>query len=437
MNDKGQQKIAIITGFYQSPRFLIILFDFLNKQSFKNFDVYVYNCSVEYIECIEKNTYSFEYRILKMDENLGFAGGNNYAIQMAKKNNDYDFYVLINDDTKPDVNWLANLIKIAVTDASIGAVTSKMLYYEPFILVNGKILQQDKATGEKKASLRFYENTGFEDCYYNKKFYLKGFQQQEEDEIYSFRWVEEEFSLAIPVSLKKASGEYKLKIFIRKNPLTKKRLLLSIGKTAIGTINLRDNQVCYTISISSSVIQSSYTHIIQNAGSDYDRRFNGYDKGSGKFDEGQYNKIQEVNMFCGGACLLTKKALQETGLFNSHFFSYYEDSDLSLRLKRKGFKIIYNPDAFVFHYHSGSGKEWSPFFTYYVFRNKIIFSAKNFGLRGFLLAFKERLKETLLLLKWAGKSRFKDHRVKARLKLNYHILIDSVVGIVKYKASKF
>jgi GT2 family glycosyltransferase len=250
--------------------------------------------------------------------------------------------------------------------------------------------------------------------------------------------VDDAFTVGIPLSMRNASAHYTLKLFIRTVAFEKEqRLSLSVGKREIAEINLDSKQICYPVSIPAAVVEKSATHIIQNAGSAYDKKYNGFDKGSGEPDKGQYDEMQETEMFCGGACLLSKKALAQTGLFNSRYFSYYEDSDLSLRLKRKGFKIVYAPNAFVFHHHSGSGKEWSPFFTYHVFRNKIIFSAKNFGIHGFFSAFKERSKETWFLLKWAARGRFSDHNLRARLKLNYHILIDAVVGIIKYKPAKF
>src|SRR5438309_161748 len=139
MNDNRLHKVAVITGFYQNPRFLITLFDFLDKQTYQNFDVYVYNYSYDYIDAIAQKSYSFPYRILKLKKNAGFAGGNNYAIQEAKKSHDYNFYALINDDTKPDENWLTNLINVTLADAAIGAVTSKMLFYEPYLIMHGVI----------------------------------------------------------------------------------------------------------------------------------------------------------------------------------------------------------------------------------------------------------------------------------------------------------
>ena len=56
---------------------------------------------------------------------------------------------------------------------------------------------------------------------------------------------------------------------------------------------------------------------------------------------------------------------------------YYEDTDMSFRLRKLGKKIMFCPTAVVRHVHTGSSKEWSPFFCYQVARNKLLFIYKN------------------------------------------------------------
>lgn len=437
LQKKMTDRVAVITGFYESPNYLITLFQYLEKQTYKVFDVYVYNYSHEEIEALDKGRFSFNCKILKIAQNIGFAGGNNFALKEARKQYDYSFYALINDDTKPDAQWLENLVITALADSSIGAVASKMVYYENFITIGGKT-EGVKIEDSRNLGVRFYANTSFDRCTYSRKFYLAGFHNQEEDEIYNFRWTDTTFRLAIPVIIHPEKKEYKLQLFLRKNSkIQKQQLKLSVGNFILKPLELSDDKIYYELYIPGHVIKNSSYRIIQNAGSDYDRKYNGFDIGAGEIDNGQFDSVKEVTMFCGGACLLSKKALEDTGLFNGRFFSYYEDSDLSLRLKRKGYRIIYCPQALVMHYHSATSQEWSPFFTYHVFRNKIIFSGKNFGLQAFIAAFYERLKETWFFFRWASKNRFRDPNIKARLKLNTKILIDSLIGILKYNPTKF
>ncbi len=58
----------------------------------------------------------------------------------------------------------------------------------------------------------------------------------------------------------------------------------------------------------------------------------------------------------GGACIVAKtEVLQKIGLFDERFTPFwFEDVDLSLRMQKAGYKIIYNPEACVIHADSVS-----------------------------------------------------------------------------------
>jgi GT2 family glycosyltransferase len=50
------------------------------------------------------------------------------------------------------------------------------------------------------------------------------------------------------------------------------------------------------------------------------------------------------------ACLLTRRQiLEEVGLFDENFFLYFEDIDLCVRIREKGYILEYLPEAMVFH----------------------------------------------------------------------------------------
>ena len=56
-------------------------------------------------------------------------------------------------------------------------------------------------------------------------------------------------------------------------------------------------------------------------------------------------------------------------------------------MKANGGKIMFCPESVVRHIHTGSSTEWSPFFTYHVYRNKLLFLYKNFNTRLFFMYF--------------------------------------------------
>lgn len=85
----------------------------------------------------------------------------------------------------------------------------------------------------------------------------------------------------------------------------------------------------------------------------------------------------EVAGFSGGACALRMAALTEAGLFDESLFMYYEDTDLSWRLRRRGWLIRYEPGAVVTHAHAGSSGTGSDLFRYWNDRNRIVIAARH------------------------------------------------------------
>jgi GT2 family glycosyltransferase len=87
-------------------------------------------------------------------------------------------------------------------------------------------------------------------------------------------------------------------------------------------------------------------------------------------DRGQYDRQEEVFYFNGAATLLRKAALEDAGSLDPRYFMYYEDLDLSWRLRLRGWKVLYVPQAVVEHDHAATSGEWSPLFLYEVERNR-------------------------------------------------------------------
>ncbi|MCX5726379.1 MAG: glycosyltransferase family 2 protein [Candidatus Saganbacteria bacterium] len=74
----------------------------------------------------------------------------------------------------------------------------------------------------------------------------------------------------------------------------------------------------------------------------------------GKYYLTDYDKEREVD-WCTGACLLVRrKSLDDAGHFDEKYFIYYEDNDLCMELKKKGWRVYYSPRAQVVHYKAAS-----------------------------------------------------------------------------------
>ena len=83
--------------------------------------------------------------------------------------------------------------------------------------------------------------------------------------------------------------------------------------------------------------------------------------------------IEEVDGVSGAAMLLKREMLREIGLFNEDYFLCFEDIDLCLRARKKGYRILTVPASRVRHRVSGSmGGEHSETVLYYATRNHLL-----------------------------------------------------------------
>jgi GT2 family glycosyltransferase len=68
-------------------------------------------------------------------------------------------------------------------------------------------------------------------------------------------------------------------------------------------------------------------------------------------------EVFEVDAVVGASFFITPEAFQKVGFFDERYFMYFEDLDYCRRVKGAGLKIIYLPDAEIFHYHGLSGEK--------------------------------------------------------------------------------
>lgn len=117
-------------------------------------------------------------------------------------------------------------------------------------------------------------------------------------------------------------------------------------------------------------------------------RGNSYPLGFNEVDQGQYDRIINVD-YVEGSCFLAKKEVfEKIGYFDKYFFTYWEETDLCMRARNAGYRLVYMPKAKIWHKvaSSSKGKVKSFYFT----RNRIIFVkryATHFQLFCFFLYF--------------------------------------------------
>jgi len=107
-----------------------------------------------------------------------------------------------------------------------------------------------------------------------------------------------------------------------------------------------------------------------------------FEIGRGETDVGQYSDCFEPFAFCGGAALIRRSAFMDAGRLDTKFFAYFDDPDLSWRLRLRGWRVAYASDARVSHYHGGTigAKGEVTSILYYCSRNFLRAIIKNCGL---------------------------------------------------------
>ncbi|MBS4167763.1 glycosyltransferase family 2 protein [Parachlamydia sp. AcF125] len=80
-----------------------------------------------------------------------------------------------------------------------------------------------------------------------------------------------------------------------------------------------------------------------------------YDRAQGEiYEPGRFPTIEKIPAICGAVLFCRKKAvdavlISNKEVFNSNFYMYKEDIDLSLRLQKKKWHLLFHPDLLAYH----------------------------------------------------------------------------------------
>ena len=97
-----------------------------------------------------------------------------------------------------------------------------------------------------------------------------------------------------------------------------------------------------------------------------------------KEDNGDYDEISDISFASGCALFASKKALLEIGLFDPRFVFWYDDVDACLRIRLRGYRIVYVPQSRVYHLSGGSGStRYGSANIYFDMRNRILMLVSN------------------------------------------------------------
>jgi hypothetical protein len=64
-----------------------------------------------------------------------------------------------------------------------------------------------------------------------------------------------------------------------------------------------------------------------------------------------HTSIKDVDWLMGSALMTKRAAIDRVGLMDPRFKMYFEDTDWCRRFWENGYRVVYNPNAKIYHYH--------------------------------------------------------------------------------------
>ena len=247
-----QPLVSIITINYHQADVTCALLDSLDRVTYPSFEVIVVDngSGPDDLERLRKRT--DRIRLVEAGANLGFTGGNNLGMDCARG----DYFLLLNNDTEVEPDFLDALVKAMEADPRIGLASPKIRYHHT------------------------------------------------------------------PELIQYAGGR-------RLNPYT---------------------------------IQGAWI-------------------GSREQDLGQYDADRDTDLAHGAAMMIRREVVETVGGLGEDFFIFYEELDFSERVRRSGWTIRYVSGSTVWHKESLTVGRETPFRTYYMTRNRLLYLRRNvFGL---------------------------------------------------------
>ena len=126
----------------------------------------------------------------------------------------------------------------------------------------------------------------------------------------------------------------------------------------------------------------------------------------------------ELTWVPGTATLLRRDALDQVGWLDEDFFFYNEDLDLSMRLRKAGWKLWYCPSAVIHHHEGGSSKLIKARTILEGYRGSLLLAKKHYGnpaYRMTQLFLRVDVKARLAFLRLLGLFRRGDSALSARV----------------------
>jgi GT2 family glycosyltransferase len=119
-------EVSVIVVNWNGKHLLHGCFSSLRCQTFRDFEVILVDNGSSDGSVPWVAAHYPEVRIVALETNQGFCGGNNAGIRAARGT----YVALLNNDTEVETDWLSELVRHVQGDETIGACDSKILYFD-------------------------------------------------------------------------------------------------------------------------------------------------------------------------------------------------------------------------------------------------------------------------------------------------------------------
>lgn len=118
----------------------------------------------------------------------------------------------------------------------------------------------------------------------------------------------------------------------------------------------------------------------------------GKNRGVDEVDRGQFDQLKDIDFATGACSFFSSEALSKVGGYDERYFMYFEDDDLSFRMKKAGFGVYFVSSAIVWHKVSRSSGIGGTLSDYYIIRNRLLFGMRYAPLRAKLALLRESMR---------------------------------------------
>lgn len=306
-------------------------------------------------------------RVIDAGGNRGFAGGCNLALADL---GDVDYVALLNNDAQVDPGWLAPLVDALEADPGVGAANPKILFAGRFVDVHLSSTTAVRGLGDRRPlGVRLSGARVDGADVWGRMQTVSGFWGLEHgsDGEGTFEWTNGNAHLRVPATNEGGLPPCELRLAAEEG----RTVVLESGGRRIEH-RLRPEPRWYPVPLAGQPFD-----VLNNVGSVLLPDGHGADRGYLERDEGQFDEVEEIFAWCGAAVLLSRRYLEQVGLFEERYFLYYEDFDLSWRGRAEGWRYLYVPRSVVHHVHSASSVEGSRLFQHYDERNRLLTLTRN------------------------------------------------------------